>query len=962
MQRAATERYTYSNCKMKVTIEKVQFEQSIQGQICCLEVTNNIMHFVMFQSTVQGNSLKMFVIDLDHPEKVQIFDIPHLKENEIIAKTWGISSPKTVQNGIMLMSDGGKFYHYSNDTGKITFLKKLSKKQHFTPNSFASIISKKEEDKEEDKECILIGTRQSKLYRYNLKTEKMSKLHEWSRDFVEGISYADSSLWVIVGSAVSVFSNLNSVKDLKTNTQPSIVEVYEKCSSKIQHLQHKRFTENPNTNSFGWITKNGVVFGSLSESPSQAKVLLNVELPLYNDSVITDIFLSDYHIMLLTQEKQLLIVNQLNNKVVFEEKINLPSDEEIQGFKVDYIKNTFWLYSKSSVFEIVVKNEYTNVWKTLLEMNEFEKILSIKDFPQLDKEFVYQKYGDYLLSTNQVLKASEMYSHSNSDISLTTLKLLENQDISALQNFFIQRLAHSNLTKMQQKLYTSLILWNYVQMQVEDRVVREFLIKYVNKIDKTLAYDVLKYQKTASNLLFYANLIKDYKFVLDHWISLENWYEASKILLLLNQEQYVYQYATVLLGNDPETTVQMWIKLGSTVQIYPEKLIKPILCYYSSCYLRAIGTENHALNYLTWCVANEQLIANDYSRNTNGLKHTSKIITPLVHSTILYMMITDKKNTAEFKIIEYIKAHGGKFDSNFILNLSLKFDRIETAINLYSDMNLLEEAVNLAIKHKMLETAKRIASFSKGSVYSADATVGNGAGYDFSSSATTNFTPGRAAILLDDSEVSSEIAVRKPLWIKIAKVLLLDPMARKNGKDTKQTITDIILESNGVLTIKDLIPLFDSMTTIANVKDELIKSLEQHADSMQQISHEITNLVNIKKNILGQMELLDEAYAQIKPGAVCDGCDTFLQTKKFYCFPCGHNFHINCLISAILKGGDFMLSGKIQDLQKKRKANWVKELDQLIAAKCPFCSEISINNIDEPLLHQSSFDDNFLKL
>ncbi|KAL6945239.1 hypothetical protein ACO0QE_002688 [Hanseniaspora vineae] len=948
---------------MKVTIEKVQFEQSIQGQICCLEVTNNIMHTVMFQSTDQGKFLKMFVIDLDHPEKVQILDIPHIRENEAIAKTWSISTPKTAQSGIMLMSAGGKYYHYSNKIGKITFLKKLSKKQNFTASAVTSIVSEEEEEEEEGgKQCVLIGTDQSKLYKYNLQTEKITKLHEWSRDIVEGISYTDSTLWVIVGSSISVFSDLHSIKDLKINTQPSTVEVYEKCSSKIQHLQHKRFIENPNTNSFGWITKNGVVFGSLSESPSKAKVLLNFELPLHNDSVITDLLMSDYHIVLLTQGKQLLIVNQLNNKLVFQEKINLPSNEELHGFKVDYTNNTFWLFSKTSVFEIVVKNEYTNVWRILLEMNEYQKILNINDFPQFDKEFVYQKYGDYLLSKNEFLEASKMYSYSNSDISFTTLKLLEKHDIRSLQNFFVQRLAHSNLTKMQQKLYTSLILWNYVQMQAEDRVIREFLIKYVNKIDKTLAYDVLKYQKTASNLLFYANLVKDYKFVLDHWISLENWYEASKILLLLNQEQYVYQYATVLLSNDPETTVQMWMKLASTIQIYPEKLIKPILGYYSSCYLRATGTENYALNYLAWCVANEQLIASDYSRNTNGLKHNSKIITPLVHSTILYMMITDKKNTAEFKIIEYTRTHAGKFDSNFILNLSLKFDRIETAINLYSDMNLLEEAVNLAIMHKMLETAKRIASLSKSSVYSTNSTVGNDATYDISSSTTTNFAPGRVPILLDDSEVNSEIAIRKPLWIKIARVLLLDPMARKNGKDTKQTITDIILESNGVLTIKDLIPLFDSMTTIANVKDELIKSLEQHADSMQQISHEITNLVNIKKNIINQMELLDKAYVEIKPGTICDECDTFLQTKKFYCFPCGHNFHINCLISAILKGGDFMLSGKIQDLQKKRKADWVKELDQLIAAKCPFCSEISINNIDEPLMLQSSFDDNFLKL
>ena len=122
----------------------------------------------------------------------------------------------------------------------------------------------------------------------------------------------------------------------------------------------------------------------------------------------------------------------------------------------------------------------------------------------------------------------------------------------------------------------------------------------------------------------------------------------------------------------------------------------------------------------------------------------------------------------EHEIIKFMELYNNIFDIDFILRLSLKFKKFGCAIYLYSQLKLYEDAVSLALEKGMLESAKLVAS-----------------------------TP----------ELAEDYNLGRKLWLRIARFLI------SQGNDIKQTIKTIIQDSGEVLTIKDLLPLFNEFTT-----------------------------------------------------------------------------------------------------------------------------------------------------
>lgn len=41
--------------------------------------------------------------------------------------------------------------------------------------------------------------------------------------------------------------------------------------------------------------------------------------------------------------------------------------EEVRGFTVDNVRKTYWVYTDSSLFELVVANEDRDIWRVYLE-------------------------------------------------------------------------------------------------------------------------------------------------------------------------------------------------------------------------------------------------------------------------------------------------------------------------------------------------------------------------------------------------------------------------------------------------------------------------------------------------------------------------------------------------------------------------------------------------------------------
>ena len=268
-------------------------------------------------------------------------------------------------------------------------------------------------------------------------------------------------------------------------------------------------------------------------------------------------------------------------------------------------------------------------------------------------------------------------------------------------------------------------------------------------------------------------------------------------------------------------------------------------------------------------------------------------------------MITDNVSEKDQEIIQFLKNHSKQcYDKDFILRLSLRFKKHEISIFIYSELSLYEEAVNLALERDMLKEAKNVVS------------------------------------LVSDKDL------KKQLWLKIASLMI------GRDRDIKNSVTTILQECGSVLSIKDLLPLFDEFVTIANLKEELVRNLEKHSMQITKISRDIKDSLKIKQEIKQDIKLFEKRYEKLSPGVSCSCCSELLQTRKFFVYPCGHTIHTDCIIKEILHSNEYSLKLKIEAMQKslgKHKTS-VKpeELDSLLSRQCPLCSEIRINSIDEP--------------
>lgn len=912
---------------MNVEIEHVQldFIKEIEHNICSLKVQSNVLCFALKTGLI-------FLIDLDTPSTVSKFVIPLVTASnncERLIDMW--LSPDATR--LFLKTNFAKYYLC--DVGSM-----IDNAGKGVANSRAGIFTvrkllKKNSDIKIVNWCsggnLLCGTLDGQI----LYVEAVGKNGKQRNDpdvsvvykggsKIDGILFNEEGHLVIAsGNCIAYWKNISLGRDVNIG-EPLEVEEFEQ----LHKDSSKKFASHKDM--FAWITQTGIVFGSSNDKPkvlSNAKVFLTVELPESKHN-IRDIILTEYHIIIL-RGCTVTLINQLSNAVVFEESILGEAGERMIGLTADYSQQvpTFWCFSNTNIYEIVLSNESQAVWKLLAEQHKYDAALDLRGLSDFQKRELYFQKGCYLLDVEgKTIEAAQCFGRSsNVATSSIALKLLNSRnDTEPLQVFLIARLdSLTSKYQVQRILLSSWIVWTFMKHlnDVDERInterqqdqlkilnnrreelhqrLKQFLETRLQCIDKETVYQILEEQNRKQALLFFAKLIKDHDYVLSYWVRQENWYEALRTLLDMQDPESVYRYASILLVNSPEATIHTWMKIAG---VNPVELIPPALTYFTNFQKQLLINEsenqNYALTYLSWCIEEQE-----WSQ-------------PILFNTALYMMISQGSSSVEeetnaLRIIQFLAAHEGKYDKDYILRLSLKFNKVEVSIFLYTQLKLYEDAVTLALNSQLIPSAKAV---------------------------------------VNNSDLEHDIKLKKSLWLNIARSMLTQ---EDSSHDVKHIMRTIISESNEILEVKDLLPLFNEFTTIANLKDELIRSLEKHGRSMYQISEQIKQSMVIKREILKDIDRFKERYAILEPGASCDSCRKILQTRKFLAFPCGHCFHTDCLIRAILNSNDYNLKSKIESFQRKmaKDRNSVKaeDLESLLVTKCCLCSDININTIDEPL-------------
>jgi hypothetical protein len=705
--------------------------------------------------------------------------------------------------------------------------------------------------------------------------------------------------------------------DIFKNTSPVEFEKYQD----LGNINGQKFTSHEL--GLGWLTLPGIVYGKISmdkikskRNISEFKFLVNVELP-ESKHKFKSVVLTKYHLLLL-RGSELLCINKLNDELVYHQSLPLSDNERFIGISADYTQGTYWIYSNVNIYEVTVDDEERDIWKALVENNEYDQALAVTDDVDV-KDVIFSKQGDYLFEREDFIQAAKSYANSSRSFETVSLKFLELEENNALLEYFITKFSIlKNDTrfdfKMQLVMLSSWIVELFIvkltdidealltehSSNLEEKTLlktstekrfQEFLINNKDTLDKDTIYEIITSHNRQSELLYYANLTSDFDFILAYWIRLENWTEALKILEKNNEPESVYKYSTVLLVNAPGATVDSWLRFTN---LDPAKLLPAILTYNKSS--RKVKYSNHqGIRYLTTHI--REFDSSD----------------SIVHDSLLYLLVSNESTTEEDTLLTYLKEQGSNvsYNSDFILRLCLRFNKIKSAVLIYSNLNFYEDAVNLALENDLIDLAM---------------------------------------ITADRPE---EDKTRKYLWLKIAKKRT--SLLRPNENDNIAQEVRLLLEKCELLTIKDLLPLLPDFTTIDSIKDEICDDLENFGTLINTLTLEMNQSIEINNNITKDLNTYKEKSQIIKNGESCAHCEFLLTTRKFFIFPCNHAFHSDCLIKEILGSNDYGTKKRLEFLQKRyllKKHNkndrFINdaEVDDLLCKRCPLCSDLKIETVD----------------
>uniref|UniRef100_A0A060T7U8 ARAD1C30690p n=1 Tax=Blastobotrys adeninivorans TaxID=409370 RepID=A0A060T7U8_BLAAD len=912
-----------SVCQLTMfSIDRVQLMFALNN-VRCMVVANNILCLAL-------GTGRVIRIDLDHPEVVDDFDLP--KKSKETGSIERIFLDPTGSHLIISTTIGDNYIlHYQSSKPKqLGRLKGLN----------VTSIAWSPEEHSRSTGAILLGCSNGAVYESMIepsneyfKREDRYARQVWSAPDGEAITglyafHGSGERHVIASSSSKIWHWRGKIANRGPNDAlPAYTKLFERVSPHIEEFApgnfdafaispEKAHKQPPST--FAWVNGVGVMHGQLAKADegdggalfSEAQLVLGDQLGI-GQKPIKSVMLTEYHILILV-DRTVYGVNRFNNRVVFQERFEADSgqeNEEIIGFCADTRIGTYWAYSQKELFEIkLTGDESKEIWKTLLESEEYDSALQMANDPY-SRDVVCTAYGEKLLKQKDYSRAAKLLGDSTLPFETASLTFVEADQLDALYIYLSGKLKHLNKrNKIQRVIITSWIIELFMERlnALDDHIsasqildenssklsqkataqedFKSFIKSNVNDLDRDTVYEVITSHGRRDELLYFADLVKDSTFVLNYWIRMEKWDEALHILRVENDPRLTYKYSTVLLVNAPRATVDTWMRISN---LDPAKLVPALMTYVSK---RRSSGVNQAVRYLKYAI--ETLDVKDV----------------VVYNTLITIYAADSSQDESplLQSLQELSSSGAALDYDYALRICMQCNRLESSVYIYSVIGMYEEALRLALKRNDNELAASIAD-----------------------------------------KPSNDPELRKTLWLEVA-----EHMVKQDGKF--ETAIDLLNRCE-LLKIEDLLPFFPDFTSISSFKRQVISSLEGYNDSISQLNKEMESSVATSNNLKEEIKKFQRRYMIIEPGEGCAICNFPLATRRFYVFPCQHAFHFDCLLNAINSSSDIKARRQLSEINTNGK-EVSDAMDAVLSQKCVLCSESVIDSIDAPIVHPTDPD------
>ncbi|CAD5217958.1 unnamed protein product [Bursaphelenchus xylophilus] len=212
------------------------------------------------------------------------------------------------------------------------------------------------------------------------------------------------------------YHSLGDQKDEK----PSDVVIFPTCIEEITLPER-----------YCWLASEGVSLGHFETTRTDGFDIINEDWFRKHDlsegkyNYPLSVALSEYHIFMIYQEK-FVAISILDQKVAFEDVFMDASN--VLGMCRDATSEFIWIFSENGLFYYRPDRETRDVWKVLIERNEFSKARKIAK-QMADKrpyQIVLKKEAEKFLNDNNFVAAAELLAQSTEPFENTVLKFLKN--------------------------------------------------------------------------------------------------------------------------------------------------------------------------------------------------------------------------------------------------------------------------------------------------------------------------------------------------------------------------------------------------------------------------------------------------------------------------------------------------------------------------------------------------------
>lgn len=674
---------------------------------------------------------------------------------------------------------------------------------------------------------------------------------------------------------------------------------------------------------FAWLTGPGVYHGALVFGSQNAgeDVMADQDLmpyPLTKDqegATPVGLVVTEFHYLIL-YDSMLQAVSRLNGNVAHCEKFSLRQRSqigEIRGVVRDPAKGDVFVYGEQRIWTLSIFNEKGNVWKLLMNKQDFEGALKFCGNNAKKKDKVYSAQADHYYNQKNYRLAATYYGRTTKSFEEITLKFIRMNERFALQTYLLAKLGSLPEGAATQKAIicawlTEIYLDELNKLQDDNRADRmatimdefkQFLQENVGNMvrSKPTIYKLLSSHGRVEALLTFAALVGDHELVISHHLQRGAFEEALGVLAEQNNPKLYAKFAPELMHHIPVLTVNALMRANC---LNPRDAIPALMRFDAE---REHGP-NQAIRYLRHCVTK--------------LQSTD----PDIHNYLISLLVLQDSDD---ELIQFLKSQNPSYyDKEYALRLCMKEGRHQACVHIYAAMGLYEEAVELALTVDV-ELAK---------------------------------------VNADRPEEDEEL--RKKLWLKIAKHVV---ETQKNN--IKQAME--FLQQCDLLKIEDILPFFPDFNYIDNFKDAICHSLEDYNQRIEQLKTEMDEATASADHIRRDIKALKYKYGFVSETQKCDECKYPVLSRPFYLFPCQHVFHADCVAAEVTQHLSSVQRQRITDLEQQIKKCQERyamqsasagemdsydvlteleslkgELDEIVAGECLFCGELMIQSIDQP--------------